>query len=539
MDAVTVRALRQDLLRAGFTVDGVAELLGEQASAALHRDQLIPVRWHLDRQPGSPLATLVRFFLLGEPAESTALERALPSTGTHALAESGLLAGRDDSLLRAGVEIRPYAEEGGPHWWVVSDHGEPIVSGPLPADHVLGIGQASLTLADATIRRPARRALDLGIGCGVQSLHLSRHARHVVGSDVSERALHLARLGLALSEVSVDLRSGDLFDALAGGALSSTGADVNYAGAGTREPGTREPGTREPGDAALFDLIVSNPPFVITPRSAGLPTYTYRDGGRSGDDIVATVVRQGARHLTPGGILQALGNWEIHGSDWRRRPTQWLDQAVDPDGVPVDAWIVQREVLDPAEYAAMWARDAAADRAQTETYIRAWLDDFARRGVDAIGLGLITLRRPGPGTRPLRRLEEAAARGTGPLGPHLDACLGAHDTLPAADRDVLGLRLSVRPEVSEERTYVPGAEDPTRITLVQSDGYARRLHLDTAMAALVGACDGSLTVGQIVAAIADLLETDIDPLAARAVRTIRRLVLEGFVWATVTSGPAG
>ena len=30
-----------------------------------------------------------------------------------------------------------------------------------------------------------------------------------------------------------------------------------------------------------FDYIVSNPPFVITPRRVGVPTYEYRDGGPS------------------------------------------------------------------------------------------------------------------------------------------------------------------------------------------------------------------------------------------------------------------
>ena len=54
----------------------------------------------------------------------------------------------------------------------------------------------------------------------------------------------------------------------------------------------------EPVAGEAFDLVVSNPPFVITPRTAARPRpdqFTYRDGGLPGDDIVASLVRVAAR----------------------------------------------------------------------------------------------------------------------------------------------------------------------------------------------------------------------------------------------------
>ena len=79
------------------------------------------------------------------------------------------------------------------------------------------------------------RALDVGTGCGVQALHATRHADAVVATDVSARALAFARLTLALNGArAVDLRQGDLL---------------------------------EPARGEQFDLVVSNPPFVITPRT--------------------------------------------------------------------------------------------------------------------------------------------------------------------------------------------------------------------------------------------------------------------------------
>jgi hypothetical protein len=51
----------------------------------------------------------------------------------------------------------------------------------------------------------------------------------------------------------------------------------------------------------------------------------------------------------------------------------------------------------------------------------------------------------------------------------------------------------------------PGAEDPEHVVLRQQVGLRRPLVSDTATAALVGACDGRLTVGTLVAAVRQVL----------------------------------
>ena len=52
---------------------------------------------------------------------------------------------------------------------------------------------------------------------------------------------------------------------------------------------------------------------------------------------------------------------------------------------------------------------------------------------------------------------------------------------------------------------------------------------DTVEAALVGACDGELTVGQILDALADLLGRDADDLRTTHLPLVRELVTEGFL----------
>lgn len=514
-------ALRADL--ADVTVEAIETLLGPVASAALAREQPVPALAVTERAMGgagedASAATLLRLFVLGAPVRRAELDRALPRAGSAGCDALGLVtaAGADaDDPVRALVDLQPYATQdavGDVQWWLASDRGEVATGEALRTDHVLGVGGASISLARATVRTPRRRALDIGTGCGVQALHASRHSAGVVATDVSARALAFARFNAALAGVVVDLRQGSMLEPV----LGATGNN--------RDPGTDG---QEPD---LFDLVVSNPPFVITPRAASVPHYEYRDGGRSGDDVVRDLVTGVGRVLEPGGVAQLLGNWEHRaGQDWRERVGAWLDAS------GLDGWVVQREVLDPAEYAETWLRDGgtSADRdpdAWRAGY-RAWLADFASRDVAAVGFGLVVLRRPAGGAGPtLRRLEELTGPVPRPLGQHLAAALAAHDWLAGADDDALAAaRLRVAPDVVEDRHLVPGAADPTVVRLRQSDGFGRAVQVGTAVAATVGACDGELTVGQIVGAVAALTERGVVDVAAEVLPAVRDLVRDGLL----------
>src|SRR5690606_22888100 len=238
-----------------------------------------------------------------------------------------------------------------------------------------------------------------------------------------------------------------------------------------------------------FDLIVSNPPFVITPRATGVPEYEYRDGGLVGDALVEQFLRSAPEHLRPGGIAQLLGNWESRGG------TAGLDRVRSWVGEELDVWVVQREELSPLAYAELWIRDGGTlpRDAEFTRLLTAWLDDFAARGVTALGFGYILLRRPdaADGTR-LRRFD-TVAQPVPNLGRALGAGLAAHDVLADGIPD----HLVVAADVTEARHHLPGNGDPSVIELRQGGGFARTIGVDSALAGFVGACDGDLTVIQI------------------------------------------
>jgi len=83
--------------------------------------------------------------------------------------------------------------------------------------------------------------------------------------------------------------------------------------------------------------------------------------------------------------------------------------------------------------------------------------------------------------------------------------------------------------VTEARHLLPGNDDPSVIELRQGSGFARTVNVDPALAAFVGACDGELTVGQIVAALADLFEVPLADLWSEIEPRIRALVFDGLL----------
>ncbi len=496
-----VQALREDLHAARYTVDHLTELLGPEAIAAMGREQVVPAVRRA-RTCTDPAAVLARLFVLGDQVTPGEVAAALPRSADHA-GELGLLRTVPGGSVQALLDLRPLDLGTGP-LYLAADRGEATTGSAVQADHVLGLGGASRTLAELTVPIPAARALDLGTGSGVQALALAGRCATVTATDISTRALEYAALNADLNEARLDLRAGSMLEPVAG---------------------------------ETFDLIVSNPPFVITPRAEGaLPAYTYRDAGGTGDAMAEALVTGLGAHLAPGGVAQLLLNWEVHDvADPFARVRDWCARS------GLDAWVVGREVADPCEYAETWLRDGGItpdrDRQAWDRGYAAWLEDFQIRGVRGVGFGYLTLHRPaGPGDRPAGpagqwlRAEEVTGPLPGPLGPAVAATLTAKDALAGLDDAALAaLPLTVAPDVTEERHYRPGSAHPEVIVLHQGGGFGRSVRADTALAAVVGASDGELTPAQAAAGVAVLTDTAPEAVLESVIADIRGLVLDGFL----------
>ena len=150
------------------------------------------------------------------------------------------------------------------------------------------------------------RALDIGCGTGAGALTIARTFSHaaVIGADVNPKALDLATVNTRLAGLyNVTLLQSDLFDGVEGD----------------------------------FDLIVSNPPFVLDPDGR-----RYRHGGgERGAELSRRIVEEGLARLRPGGSLMLYTGVAMNGANdhfldavgpvLEAQCDRWSYEELDPD----------------------------------------------------------------------------------------------------------------------------------------------------------------------------------------------------------------
>ncbi len=259
--------LADSLASAGYTGAGLRALLGVDTDLRTTPADLVVHERRL-AAAGGPLADVVSLFALGWPCverRDTRCGRIGRARGVDRVELRGR-AGRPAAPSRADraarptvVGLRPARRRG-------------VRPGPL---HVTGINPPATLLAALTVRRPVARALDVGTGNGVQALLAAQHCERVVATDVNQRALAFAAFNAALNGVAnVEFRTGSLFEPVAG---------------------------------ERFDLIVSNPPYVISPEH----DFVYRDSGAAPGALCAELIGALPEDLDPGGFASVLASWPV------------------------------------------------------------------------------------------------------------------------------------------------------------------------------------------------------------------------------------
>ncbi|MDP3711668.1 MAG: class I SAM-dependent methyltransferase [Mycobacteriales bacterium] len=463
--------LRAALQAAGWSTAALDDLLGAGAREHLDRGETAPLLRRTEG--GDPLHVLARLLVVGASVpERLATDAGVPLSW---LVPAG------GGEVRCPVRLQP-VRQGGVDVVVPHDPGR---SGELvEREQVLGVGAASLTLAAATPRDEVRRVLDLGCGSGVQALLAEDHADAVVATDTNPRAVGYARLAAALAGAEIDVRQGSLLEPVAGEA---------------------------------FDLVVSNPPFVVGPASR----YTYRDAGMAGDDVCRRLLLGLPDVLVPGGHAVLLASWlHLEGEDGDERVLEWLRET------GCDGWVVQREVAAPEDYVTAWLRDTDEGERFDDLYAP-WTEWFAAERVEAVAFGVVALRRPVSGTGTVR-LDDVPQQTAATWGEEVVDHFRRVDALGG---DLLDLRLRLRDDV---RLVQVGAADP--------DGWAavsQRLQQETGLrwsggiddhgAALVAGCDGTVPFGQLVQVLATALDEPVGEVCDQVVPVAEALVRKGFL----------
>ena len=269
-------SLREALRRAGFDERALSDILEGRS------DRQIDLQCALRRAAeASPFQTLLRLFILGVAVDEGAACLALLPAEVECLIDGGLIE-RTDGGLRATARLAPCGISasqrflsGGGRVAAVGfrdERDEPLVDLSDPAD----------------LSEPGDDGIDVGTGAGIHALLAASHADRVVATDTNPRALNFAWMNARLNGIeNVSFRQGSFF---------------------------------EPVRHEKFDLIVSNPPFIISPESS----LMFQNPGMGGDAVSELIVRESPAHLNEGGCAVSLMSWHHENEDdWFERPCGW------------------------------------------------------------------------------------------------------------------------------------------------------------------------------------------------------------------------
>ncbi|MEN6426760.1 MAG: methyltransferase [Phycisphaerales bacterium] len=489
-DCVALRAgalrngpdIRESLVGAGYTPYALASIIGLSSPDERQDVELVFRRVRAD----SPFNILVRLFWLGHPVCEKTLRGLVPRLDVEGLISTGLLLQRDGDVCST-AKLAPYHD-----LFMASDFGFET-RGRLHADHVLGVGAASQTLAGMTVRRKVGRALDLGSGAGIQAFLAARHADRVIGTDVSSRALAFAEFNARLNAISnVQWRRGSLY---------------------------------EPLGEEVFDLIVSNPPFVISPESS----FTFRDGGQPADTLSQQVIQKAAPRLTDGGFACILFNWyHQDDSDWAVRPGEWVA------GTGCDALVICFKSTDALPYAADWLRNSLGPGCpEYGRRLDEWAAYYERTGVVRISAGAMILRHRPARSNWFSARRMGSARCVGPCGEQIERIFAAEDLLADIkdDRELLRhrYRLSDDHELTHELKISEGQWVLTRQTLHNRMGIPFSGDLDIVVTELLARCDRHATLVEAITAVAGSMELNSEELQPACLVVIRKLLQSGLL----------
>jgi hypothetical protein len=480
-----------DYLRARdvFTAAGYSE---EGLCEALAVSDLLEIR-SIDRPAGlrrtrgeTPLHTLVRLFFLGSPVDTKAAHRASAPMSLESWAAAGLIA-LDGDEVRPRIKLMPYRG-----LLLAGDMATRMGTG-APDDFVLGLSKSSVLLGHTMIPRAARDTLDVGAGCGILAFLASSRSDHVHATDKNPRATDFARFNTRLNDIAnVECATGDLFEPVAG---------------------------------RRFDLVVSNPPYVIAPTVR----YLFSDSGVRGDEFCRRLVRLAPSFLADGGYCQVMANWaQRAGQSWQDPLADWFE------GTGCDVLVWGAETQDASSYALNWIQQTEPDyAARLGPVYDAWMTYFEREGIEAVTYGLIAMRR-GDGRSGWTRFVKVPKGSPAPTGAHILHRFLLQDFLESAgdDNALLDQRFRLAPDVRLEQHYVPKdgglAAEVSRLHLAREPAYYS-MDVDTTVAMLVMCQRGERRLREVFEQMSAAMRVDLDQLVPGGLIVARRLIENGFL----------
>jgi methylase of polypeptide subunit release factors len=410
------------------------------------------------------------------PVVRKIVQETLGSSTVSVLQKTGLVH-VSKNQIRSDIRIQPF--EG--LYFVV----DPPFSRGKP-DDVLGIGPSGRVLSSLTIRRTVRTALDLGCGCGLQALLASRHAEKVIAVDLNPRAVRFSEFNVQLNGVTnVEVRPGDLF---------------------------------EPVSGESFDLIVCNPPFVVSPEQS----LIYRDSGLPVNGLVRRILSQLPHHLEDGGFGHITCHWA------HRNEGEWwgpIHELIAKSGC--DTWLAHQFSDRTLDYAIRWNKRLLSENPRRyRRTLRKWSNWYRKAGIIAITSAFVTFGRQ-TNRQPWMRAGTVSENPSGMGGEQLMRIFAAqnHLSMHADAEHLLDARFNlangtelIQRSVSESGDLkLQGAE------IRCQPGIGAKVMLDADMTKVLLSLDRGEKLNQTLARVSRADRINLEALTKTALPMIRRL----------------
>jgi SAM-dependent methyltransferase len=436
----------------------------------------------LDRPADADLARLLELFCQGDTLERLDVERAVDSALLPELIDAGVVEIDGDGVRSRVImaSLNGVIVAGDREW------------GELAS--VTGLSPAANAVAYTTVRRDIRAALDVGTGSGVQALLTAQHAERVLGTDINGHALSLASLNQHLNAVS-----------------NVTWIEGNWF---------------EPARGERFDLVVANPPVVVSPDTSILA----RDSAVGAAELLRQLLRQSADHLVDGGFATVLCNWPHRVGGWEEAPREWVA------GLPCDSLLIRFGSHDPVFYAMSHVFDRRHhDPDLAAETVKRWSDHYQSTGAERIAVGVVVLRRRDAGP-PWIRAFEADGSPTGPAGDQLERMFAAGDFVasrsgPQGLRALLSTawRLVDGHRLEQALVHENGAYATGPAVLRREPGLRVSAGVDPRAVPLINACDGLRPLGRLVSEIPAPDGLDQAAFQQICLSAVRDLIARGYL----------
>lgn len=228
-------------------------------------------------------------------------------------------------------------------FWGLEFEVNPQVLIPRPeTEHLIEVALDRLAVREIRAGRPARLTgenltiVDIGTGSGCIAITLAKElpAATIYATDISKAALEVAKRNAARLGFSdrIHFLESNLLEAFQSAAFAA------------QAPASGQSQVTSSHQPLLFDLIISNPPYVGLRETESLP-MEVRDheprtalyGGEEGYELYGAIIPQAAQHLKPSGLLiLELGFNSLPAAEPLLDASHWSNVAVTNDlaGIP-------------------------------------------------------------------------------------------------------------------------------------------------------------------------------------------------------------